>query len=440
MNTVPQMGNSLEQLWMPFTGNRHFKANPRIVTGAAGMYYTSNQGKEIIDGSAGLFCVAAGHGRKEIADAAHKALSEMDYVPPFQHGHPQAFELARRLAEITPGDLNHIFFTNSGSESVDTALKVALAYHKARGEGSRTRFIGRELSYHGVNFGGLSVAGMINNKKAFGPGLPGTTHIRHTKLPEHGHTFDQPKTGWELANDLQRQVELYGAENIAACIVEPIAGSAGCIVPPKGYLDRLREICDAHGILLIFDEVICGFGRTGHQFGSDAFGVVPDMITMAKALTNGVVPMGAVACDEKLLDGLAAVAPEWAIELFHGYTYSGCPVAAAAGLATRDIFEEEDLVGNAARMTPKFKDHCASLADLAIVKQIRTYGLLAGIDVEPLDGTPGKRGVSLVQEFYDEGVMTKLTGDCLLLSPPLIVNEGHLDEIFTKVRNVLQRY
>ncbi len=438
MNSVPQMANSLEQLWMPFTSNRQFKASPRLITGASGMYYTSNQGKQIIDGSAGLFCVAAGHGRTEIADAVHKTLCEMDYAPPFQHGHPQAFELARRLAEITPGDLNHIFFTNSGSESVDTAMKIALAYHKARGEGSRTRFVGRELSYHGVNFGGLSVAGMTNNRKAFGPGLAGVSHIRHTKLPEHGHTFGQPETGAELAEDLQRQVDLHGADNIAACIVEPVIGSAGCIVPPKGYLNRLREICTQHGILLIFDEVICGFGRMGHQFGSDAFGVTPDIITMAKALTNGVVPMGAVACDEKLLDSLSEVAPEWAIELFHGYTYSGCPAAAAAGLATRDIFEREDLVAKAARLAPAFQSACEGLVDLPIVKQVRSYGLLAGIDIEPLDGTPGKRGVKMTQDCFVEGVMVKMTGDCMLISPPLVSTEANLDEIFTKIRNVLQ--
>jgi beta-alanine--pyruvate transaminase len=440
MSNVTQLANSLEEYWMPFTANRAFKANPRIMTGASGVYYTSHQGRQIIDGSSGLFCVAAGHGRPEIAEAVHKTLLEMDYVPPFQHGHPMSFELARRLARITPGDLNQIFFTNSGSESVDTALKVALAYHKARGEGSRTRFVGRELSYHGVNFGGVSVAGMVNNRKAFGIGLPGAVHMRHTKLPENAMTIGQAENGAELAEDLQRFCDLHGPENIAACIVEPIAGSIGCLVPPKGYLERLREICDANGILLIFDEVICAFGRTGKQFGSEAFGVVPDMITMAKALTNGVVPMGAVACSEKLFDALAAAAPEWAIELFHGYTYSGCPVASAAGLATRDIFEKEDLVGNAAKMAPAFQEAVADLGNLPVVTDVRAYGLLAGVDVATLDGMPGKRGLGLVEEFYEEGVMTKLTGDCILIAPPLVSTEENLDEIFTKIRNVLTRH
>jgi len=440
MNTAAPLANSLEEYWMPFTANRSFKANPRIMTAASGMYYTSHQGAQIIDGSSGLFCVAAGHGRTEIAEAVHKTLLEMDYIPPFQHSHPKAFEFARRLARITPGDLNNIFFTNSGSESVDTALKIALAYHKARGEGSRTRFVGRELSYHGVNFGGVSVAGMINNRKAFGTGLPGTVHMRHTKLPENKMTLGQPQAGAELAEDLQRFCDLHGAENIAACIVEPIAGSIGCLVPPIGYLERLREICDANGILLIFDEVICGFGRTGSQFGADAFGVVPDMITMAKALTNGVVPMGAVACDEKLFDAMAAAAPEWAIELFHGYTYSGCPVASAAGLATRDIFEKEDLVGNAAKMAPAFQEAVADLGNLPVVSDVRAYGMLAGVDAAPLDGTPGKRGLKLVEELYAEGVMTKVTGDCILIAPPLVCDASHLDEIFTKIRDVLLRH
>jgi beta-alanine--pyruvate transaminase len=440
MNTVPQLANSLEEYWMPFTANRAFKANPRIMTGASGAYYTSHQGHQIIDGSSGLFCVAAGHGRKEIADAAHLTLMEMDYIPPFQHSHPKTFELARRIARITPGNLNHIFFTNSGSESVDTALKIALAYHKARGEGSRTRFVGREAAYHGVNFGGVSVAGMVNNKKAFGVGLPGVVHMRHTKLPEHDKVIGQPETGADRAEDLQRFVDLHGAENIAACIVEPVAGSVGCLVPPKGYLQRLREICDQHGILLIFDEVICGFGRMGTQFGADAFGVVPDMMTMAKALTNGVLPMGAVACDEKIFDGIAEATPEWAIELFHGYTYSGCPVACAAGLAVRDIFEREDIVGNAAKMSGPFLEAVGEIGSLPVVENLRAVGMLAGVDVAPLDGSPGKRGLKLIEEFYEEGVMTKLTGDCILIAPPLISNESHIDEIFTKIRNVLRKH
>ncbi len=440
MNTIAPLGNSLEQHWMPFTANRSFKANPRIMSGASGMYYTTERGDKLVDGSAGLFCVAAGHGRPEIADAVSQTLREMDFVPPFQYGHPKSFELARRIAAVTPGDLNHIFFCNSGSESVETALKIAIAYQRARGEGQRMRLVGRERAYHGVNFGGLSVAGMVNNRKAFGLGLPGVCHLRHTMLPEHNKTVGQPETGAELANDLQRLIDLYGADQFAACIVEPIAGSTGVLVPPKGYLNRLREICDENGILLIFDEVICGFGRTGHEFGSDAFGVVPDMVTMAKALTNGVVPMGAVACSEKLLDTLADVAPDWGIELFHGYTYSGCPVASAAALATRDIFEQEDLVSRAAAMTPKFLDALYSLGDLPIVKDIRGYGLLGGVDLAALDGAPGKRGTVATQDLFEAGLIVKLTGDCVLISPPLVCEESHLDEIFTKLRGVLATY
>ncbi|WP_340119040.1 aspartate aminotransferase family protein [Pelagibius sp. 7325] len=438
MNFIPPIPNSLEQHWMPFTANRHFKANPRILTGAKGMYFTTDHGNQVIDGSAGLFCVAAGHGRPEIAAAVNEALTTLDYAPPFQFGHPASFEVARRIAQVTPGDLDHIFFSNSGSEAVETALKIALAYHKAKGEGQRLRLVGRERGYHGVNFGGLTVAGMINNKRAFGLGLPGALHLRHTQLPEHKFTVGQPETGAELANDLQRFVELHGADSIACCIVEPIAGSTGALIPPKGYLQRLREICDEHGILLIFDEVICGFGRTGKQFGADSFGVIPDMITMAKALTNGVVPMGAVAVNDKVHQTLMDAAPEAGIELFHGYTYSGCPVASAAALATRDIFEQEQLVERAAKMSPKFMEALYGLKELAIVTDIRGYGMIGGVDVAPL-AQPGGRGLKVMQELYDAGCMVKLTGDCLLISPPFICEDKHIDEIFTKIRGVLAK-
>ncbi len=439
MTTMQNLSNSLEEYWMPFTANRQFKTNPRIITGAKGMYYTTDHGDTLLDGSAGLFCVAAGHGRREIAEAVHKTLLELDYVPPFQYGHPVSFELSRRLAALTPGDLNHIFYTNSGSEAVDSALKIALAYHKARGEGQCMRLVGRELAYHGVNFGGLSVAGIVNNRKAFGLGLPGVMHLRHTMLPEHSFVKGQPETGAELADDLQRFVDLHGPDSIAACIVEPIAGSAGTIVPPKGYLQRLREICDRHHILLVFDEVICAFGRTGKQFSSDSFGVVPDMITMAKALTNGVVPMGAVACSDKIYETITDAVPEAAIELFHGYTYSGCPVAATAGIVTRDIFKEERLVERAGKMSPMFLDAMFSLQDLPVVTDIRGYGLLGGIDLAPLEA-PGQRGSQVLQELYAAGLMTKLTGDCVLLSPPLIIEEKHIDELFTKLRGVLKMH
>ncbi len=439
MTEISKMPNSLEEFWMPFTANRDFKANPRLITGAEGMYYTTHRGDKVIDGSSGLFCVAAGHGRKEIAEAAHRVLLELDYCPPFQYGHPLSFELSRRLAALTPGDLNHIFFSNSGSEAVDSSLKIALAYHRAKGEGQRSRLVGRELAYHGVNFGGLSVAGLVNNKRVFGPGLPGTLHLRHTRLPEHAFVRGQPETGAELADDLQRFVDLHGADTIAACIVEPIAGSVGVLVPPKGYLKRLREICDRHGILLIFDEVICGFGRTGKQFAADSFGVVPDMITMAKALTNGVVPMGAVACSDRIYEAITGAAPETAIELFHGYTYSGCPVAAAAGLATRDIFEREGLVERAAKMTPAFLDALFSFEDVPVVTNIRGYGLLGTIDLAPME-SPGVRGYAVLQQLYDAGVMVKMTGDSILVSPPLIIEQSHIDEMFGKIRGVIESH
>jgi len=437
-SVVTKVPNSLEEYWMPFTANRHFKANPRLITGAEGMYYTTHQGNKVLDGSAGLFCVAAGHGRREIAEAAQRTLMELDYAPPFQFGHPGTFELSRRIAALTPGDLNHVFYGNSGSEAVESALKIALAYHKARGEGQRMRLVGRERAYHGVNFGGISVAGLLNNKKAFGLGLPGVAHLRHTLLPEHKFTRGEPETGAELADDLQRLVDLHGADSIAACIVEPIAGSTGVLVPPKGYLKRLREICDKSHILLIFDEVICGFGRTGKQFGADSFEVVPDMITMAKALTNGVLPMGAVAVSDRIYETICNAAPETSIELFHGYTYSGCPVATAAALVTRDIFDRENLVERAAKMTPKFLDALYSLEDLPVVTDIRGYGLLGGVDLAPLEG-PGLRGLKVLQELYDAGLMVKLTGDAVLVSPPLIAEESHFDELFSKLRDVLKQ-
>jgi beta-alanine--pyruvate transaminase len=437
MNWQMPTANSLEQYWMPFTANRQFKAYPRIIARAEGMYYYTDRGDALLDGSSGLFCVGAGHGRKEIAEAAQRTLTELDYAPPFQYGHPLSFELARRVAAVTPGDLNYVFFTNSGSESVDTALKIALAYHRARGEAQRQRLVGREKAYHGVNFGGISVAGILPNKKAFGLGLPGCAHMRHTWLEENKFTPGQPETGAELAEDLQRLVDLHGDDTIAACIVEPIAGSIGCLVPPKGYLERLREICDKYGILLIFDEVICGFGRTGKQFGADSFGVTPDIMTMAKALTNGVVPMGAVACSEAIYETITEAAPDMAIELFHGYTYSGCPVASAAGLATRDIFEQEKLVERAAAMSPRFLEGLFALKDLPVVIDIRGYGLFGTLDLAPKE-RPGLRGYHLIQQLFDAGLIIKMTGDSLLVAPPFICEDAHLDELFTKIRAALE--
>ena len=429
----------LEHYWMPFTANRDFKANPRIFVSGEGMYYKSHEGKRILDGSSGLFCVAAGHGRREIADAVGKQLMELDYCAPFQGAHPLAFELAQRVAALTPGDLDYVFFANSGSEAVDTALKIALAYHRARGQGQRMRFISRERAYHGVNIGGTSLSGLVKNREAFGVGLTGVAHLRHTWLPENRFTKGQPESGVELAEDLQRMVGLYGADTIAACFVEPIAGSTGILVPPKGYLERLREICDAHGILLVFDEVICGFGRTGKAFAAQSFGVTPDMMTMAKALTNGAQPMGAVAVSKDIYDTICGPAPAEAIELFHGYTYSAHPAACAAGLAVLDIYEKEGLFERAADMSEYFLEAVFALSDLPVITDIRGYGLIAGFDVAPA-GTPGVRGYEVQKRLFEAGIHIKMTGDAGILAPPLIAEKAHIDEMCGILREVLKTY
>lgn len=429
----------LEHYWMPFTANRDFKGNPRIFVSGEGMYYKSHEGKRILDGSSGLFCVAAGHGRREVADAVGKQLMELDYCAPFQSAHPLAFELAQRVAALTPGDLDYVFFTNSGSEAVDTALKIALAYHRARGQGQRMRFISRERAYHGVNIGGTSLSGLVKNREAFGVGLTGVAHLRHTWLPENRFTKGQPENGAELAEDLQRMVGLYGADTIAACFVEPIAGSTGILVPPKGYLERLREICDAHGILLVFDEVICGFGRTGKAFAAQSFGVTPDMMTMAKALTNGAQPMGAVAVSKDIYDTICGPAPAEAIELFHGYTYSAHPAACAAGLAVLDIYEKEGLFERAADMSEYFLEAVFALSDLPVITDIRGYGLIAGFDVAPA-GTPGVRGYEVQKRLFEAGMHIKMTGDAGILAPPLIAEKAHIDEMCAILRDVLKTY
>ncbi len=429
----------LEHYWMPFTANRDFKANPRIFVSGEGMYYKSHEGKRILDGSSGLFCVAAGHGRREVADAVGKQLMELDYCAPFQSAHPLSFELAQRVAALTPGDLDYVFFANSGSEAVDTALKIALAYHRARGQGQRMRFISRERAYHGVNIGGTSLSGLVKNREAFGVGLTGVAHLRHTWLPENRFTKGQPENGAELAEDLQRMVGLYGADTIAACFVEPIAGSTGILVPPKGYLERLREICDAHGILLVFDEVICGFGRTGKAFAAQSFGVTPDMMTMAKALTNGAQPMGAVAVSKNIYDAICGPAPAEAIELFHGYTYSAHPAACAAGLAVLDIYEKEGLFERAADMSEYFLEAVFALSDLPVITDIRGYGLIAGFDVAPA-GTPGVRGYEVQKRLFEAGMHIKMTGDAGILAPPLIAEKAHIDEMCAILRDVLKAY
>ena len=421
---------------MPFTPNRDFKSDPRIVVRAEGMYYWNDRGEKIIDASSGLFCVAAGHGRKEIADAVYRQLSELDFVAPFLRAHPKSFELAARVAELTPGDLKRIFFVNSGSEAVDTAMKVALAYHQAKGQPGRTMFVSRERAYHGVNFGGVALSGIVNNRRKYGPGIAGVVHMRHTHLKENFFTPGEGTQGAELADDLLRFVNLYGAENIAACFVEPIAGSTGCLVPPKGYLARLRQICDAHGILLVFDEVITGFGRTGAPFAAQSLGVIPDIMTMAKAITNAAQPMGAVAISNRIHDTVMGAAQDGAIEFFHGYTYSGHPAACAAGLATLDIYRNEGLFERARDLAPYFQQGMFSLKGEPYITDIRGYGLFAAFDVES-DGVPGRRGHVLQKKLFDNGLNLKTTGDCALVAPPLIAERQHVDTIVDILRKTV---
>ena len=427
---------SLDEYWMPFTPNREFKSDPKMVVRAEGMFYWNDRGGKLIDASSGLFCVNAGHGRKEIAEAVYRQLGELDFIAPFLRAHPKSFELAARVAALTPGDLNRIFFVNSGSEAVETAMKVALAYHQARGQGGRTMFISRERAYHGVNFGGVALSGLVNNRRKFGPGLPGVAHMRHTHLKENLFFKGEGMHGVELAEDLQRLVALHGAENIAACFIEPIAGSTGCLVPPRGYLKRVREICDQHGILLVFDEVICGFGRTGKAFAAQSFEVTPDLMTMAKGLTNGAQPMGAVAISERIHDTILAAAPEGAIEFFHGYTYSGHPAACAAGLAALDIYRKEGLFERGAALAPYFLDALWSLKDLPAVADLRGYGMLAAIDLHPA-GAPGARGHLLQNKLFDNGLHLKTTGDSAIIAPALIAERQHVDMIVDCLRRTL---
>ena len=427
----------MDEYWMPFTPNRDFRHEPKLVVRADGMFVWNERGDRLIDASSGLFCVNAGHCRREIADAVSAQLRELDFIAPFTRAHPKQFELAARVAALTPGDLNRIFFVNSGSEAVDTAMKVALAYWRARGEGGRTMFVSRERAYHGVNFGGTSLAGLVNNRRAFGLALPGIAHMRHTHLPENRFVPGEGAHGAELADDLARFVSLYGAENIAACFVEPIAGSTGCLVPPVGYLQRLREICDRHGILLVFDEVITGFGRTGAAFGAQSFGVVPDMMTMAKGLTNGAQPMGAVAVAERVHEAIVGNAAEGAIEFFHGYTYSGHPAACAAGLATLDIYRDEGLFERGKALSPYFLESLFSLRDIPVVADLRGYGMMGAIEVHP-DGAPGRRGHLLQKRLFDNGLHLKATGDAAIVAPPLIAERAHVDTIIDVLRRTLQ--
>jgi beta-alanine--pyruvate transaminase len=428
----------LEAFWMPFTANRQFKANPRLLARAEGMHYWTADGRQILDGAAGLWCVNAGHGRKEIAEAVSRQIATMEYAPPFQMGHEGAFELANAVVGLLPKGLDHVFFTNSGSESVDTALKIARAYHRARGEGARTRLIGRERGYHGVGFGGISVGGMVNNRKFFGAMLPGVDHLPHTHdLAHNAYTRGEPQWGAHLADELERIVALHDASNIAAVIVEPVAGSTGVLIPPKGYLQRLRDICTRHGILLIFDEVITGFGRLGAPFAAGYFGVQPDIITMAKGLTNGAIPMGAVAARKEVYDTFMQ-GPDNAIELFHGYTYSAHPVACAAGIATQQIYKRDGLLTRAAEMSAYWTDAVHSLKGLPHVIDLRNLGLIAAIEVEAIPGKPGARGFDIFLRAFEKGLLVRVTGDIVALSPPLIIERSHVDELFEKLAAVLR--
>ena len=429
--------NDLTPYFMPFTANRAFKADPRMLVGAEGMHYLAKDGRHILDASAGLWCVNAGHGRKEIVEAVQRQVETMDYSPPFQMGHPAAFELASRVAAMAPADLDNVFFANSGSEAVDTALKIALAYHRTRGEGQRTRFIGRERGYHGIGFGGISVGGMTANRKMFGAMLPGVDHLPHTYDKEHqAFSRGQPDWGAHRADDLENILALHDPSTVAAVIIEPVAGSTGVLPPPKGYLERLREICDKHGILLIFDEVITGFGRIGAAFASDRFGVVPDMFTMAKGLTNATVPASGVVMKRDIYETFMT-GPEWMAELFHGYTYSAHPLAIAAGLATLEVYKTDGLFERSREMESYFEEGLHSLRDAPRVLDIRNFGLMGAIDLEGEPGKPGKFGYDVFVRCYQKGLYVRMSGDSLAFSPPLIVERQHIDQTFETVREVL---
>jgi beta-alanine--pyruvate transaminase len=433
------MYKDLDAYWMPFTANRQFKKSPRLLAKAKGMHFWTSEGREILDGVAGLWCVNAGHARPKIVKAIAEQAGEMDFAPPFQMGHPKAFELAERIVKLTPPGLNRVLYTNSGSESVDTALKLAIAYQRMRGEAARTRLIGRERGYHGVNFGGISVGGMVANRKMFGSLLSGVDHLRHTHDPaRNAFTHGQPQHGAELADDLERMVALHDASTIAAVIVEPVAGSTGVLVPPKGYLERLRALCDKHGILLIFDEVITGWGRTGAPFAAQRFGVTPDILTMAKGITNGCVPMGAVVVKQEIHDAFMN-GPEGAIEFFHGYTYSGHPLACAAALGTLDTYEEEGLLTRGAELEGYFAEALHSLKGLPNVIDIRNCGLMGGIEFQPLPGAPGKRAYDVFLACWERGVLVRMAGDVIALSPALIVERQQIDQIVSTLAEAIRR-
>ena len=433
------MQTDLDAYWMPFTSNRQFKKSPRLLTRASGMHFWTDDGRQILDGIAGLWCVNAGHARPKIVRAIQQQTAEMDFCPPFQMAHPQAFQLAQKVAELAPAGMNRVFFTNSGSESVETALKMALAYHRVRGEGQRTRLIGRERGYHGVNFGGISVGGIVANRKMFGTMLGGVDHIRHTHdLARNAFSVGQPEHGAELADDLERLVALHDASTIAAVIVEPVAGSTGVLIPPRGYLQRLREICDRHGILLIFDEVITGFGRTGQPFAAQTFGVTPDLMTVAKGLTNGAVPMGAVIAQQRIHDTFMT-GPEHLIEFFHGYTYSAHPLACAAGLATLETYADEGLLTRAGELAGYFAEGLHSLKGLPNVIDVRNTGLVGGVELAPVPGAPTQRAYDVFLDCYKHGALVRTTGDIIALSPPLIIERAQIDQLIETLGAAIRR-
>jgi beta-alanine--pyruvate transaminase len=436
---APSSPNDLESWWLPFTANRSFKRRPRVVVRSKDMHYYTADGRAVLDGAAGLWCCNAGHNRDPIVEAIQQQAAELDFAPPFQFGHPKAFALAARIAQLAPGDLNHVFFCNSGSEAVDTALKIAIAYWNLRGQGQRTRLIGRERGYHGVGFGGISVGGIVTNRKFFGSLLAGVDHLPHTyNRAEQAFTKGEPEWGAHLADALESMVALHDASTIAAVIVEPMAGSTGVLPPPKGYLQRLRQICDKHGLLLIFDEVITAFGRLGHAFAAERYGVVPDMITFAKAVNSGTVPMAGVIVREDIHDAFMN-GPDHAIEFFHGYTYSAHPLACAAGLATQELYREENLFERARKLEPVWADAVMSLKGQPNVVDIRTIGLVGAIDLAPREGAFGVRGYAAMERgFHDEGIMFRVTGDTIALTPPLIITEDQIGELVDKVGRVIK--
>ena len=433
------MSLNTEHLWMPFTANKQYKAAPRVLVSAKDMHYISDDGRAILDATAGLWCVNAGHGRAPIVQAICETAQELDYAPMFQMGHPKVFEAASKLAQITPEGMDKVFFTNSGSEAVDTALKMALTYHRAKGEAQRTKFIGRERGYHGVGFGGISVGGIGNNRKHFSANIiPGVDHLPHTLSIEHAaFSRGQPEWGAHLADVLENLVALHDASTIAGVIVEPMAGSTGVLIPPKGYLEKLRAICDKHGLLLIFDEVITGFGRLGAPFAAQYFNVTPDIMTMAKGLNNGSVPMGAVVCKNEIYDTVVNAAPAAAIEFFHGYTYTGHPIAAASACATLDLYRDEKLFERAAQLAPHFEDEIHKLDGHKHVKDVRNLGLVGGIELHTRDGQLGARAYEAFVKCYEAGVLIRVTGDIIAISPPLIINEAQISEIFATIGAVL---